>query len=480
MRRPAASLLAIALAATPLVAAGAPAPAVAQTIPVVTATLVQRIDTWRFSPPSPDPAGVTHVPGAGGGRIVVADSEVDETTGAGYHGVNLWTITPAGSVVDVGTTLAFSNEPTGLSYDAAGNRLFISADDQRRVFVDRPGLDGRIGTGDDVVTSIDVRAYSTDTEDPEFDPSTGHLFFLDGATTRVFEVDPVDGVFGDGDDRISSFDVGVYGATDTEALASDPSRNTLLVGDRRSKVIYEVTKSGSLVSTIDASGVSGLSRISGMTMGPSTDGSSGRHLWIVDRASDNGSNPSENDGKLFEIRAPVPGNAPPSVDAGPDLTVTMPDAAVLTGSVDDDGLPDPPGSTSAGWSLVSGPGAVTFDEPTSPSTTATFAVAGTYVLRLSADDSAAQASDDVTVAVFAEGSGPPSVVDRPIATGTDDAEEKASGAMRPASSDLDLVVDGTTQQTVGLRFTGVQVPRDATVLQAHVQFQADEVTTGAA
>ena len=66
-----------------------------------------------------------------------------------------------------------------------------------------------------------------------------------------------------------------------------------------------------------------------------------------------------------------------------------------------------------------------------------------------------------------------------IATGSDDAEESATGAVQTGSSDLELVFDGN-DQLVGLRFTGVTVPRGATVSSAHVQFRTDEVTTAAA
>lgn len=68
----------------------------AVTPPTVTAQLVQTIPTSGFDPPSPDPSGIVYLPPSGSrsGRFEIADSEVDETTGAGYHGVNLWQVTP--------------------------------------------------------------------------------------------------------------------------------------------------------------------------------------------------------------------------------------------------------------------------------------------------------------------------------------------------------------------------------------------------
>jgi hypothetical protein len=71
----------------------------------------------------------------------------------------------------------------------------------------------------------------------------------------------------------------------------------------------------------------------------------------------------------------------------------------LDGSVSDDGYPNPPAATSVTWSRVSGPGTVTFGNPGAVDTTATFTVAGTYVLRLTATDGQATTADDVTVVV---------------------------------------------------------------------------------
>ena len=293
--------------------------------PVVTATLVQRIDTPTFSPPSPDPSGIVYLPALD--QLMISDSEVDETTGAGYHGVNLWRITRTGAVQDTGTTVGFSNEPTGLGFDAGSNTLFISDDDGNRIHLLKPGPDGRWGNGDDTRTFISTAVCCTDVEDPEYDPSTGHLFFIDGVSTEVYDIDPVNGVFGDGNDVMTHFDVGQYGATDIEGLGSDPAHNTLLVGNRPTRIIYEVTKAGALVRTIDASRIPGMANLSGLAWAPASDNSGRTDYWIVDRAVDNGANSNENDGKIFEIS--VPGS-----DALPTVTLTSPvEGATVTGQV---------------------------------------------------------------------------------------------------------------------------------------------------
>jgi hypothetical protein len=92
-------------------------------------------------------------------------------------------------------------------------------------------------------------------------------------------------------------------------------------------------------------------------------------------------------------------NHAPVVNAGPDQTITLPNGATLNGSATDDGLPNSPGKLTWTWSKVNGPGTVSFGTPTAASTTATFSVAGSYTLRLSANDGALQASDSVIVTV---------------------------------------------------------------------------------
>jgi DNA-binding beta-propeller fold protein YncE len=67
-------------------------------------------------------------------------------------------------------------------------------------------------------------------------------------------------------------------------------------------------------------------------------------------------------------------------------------------------------------------------------------------------------------------------LDLRVAAAADDAEESALGSVSLGSSDLELVRDAD-DQTVGLRFTGVAIPRGADVTAAWVQLTADETAT---
>jgi RHS repeat-associated protein len=111
-------------------------------------------------------------------------------------------------------------------------------------------------------------------------------------------------------------------------------------------------------------------------------------------------------------------NQPPVVTAGANQTITLPAAASLAGSATDDGLPNPPATLNYAWTKLSGPGTVTFGNPASLSTSATFASAGTYTLRLSASDGALSASSDTQISVSAAALQLLSVVDRTISLGT--------------------------------------------------------------
>ncbi|HEY3217363.1 MAG TPA: T9SS type A sorting domain-containing protein [Candidatus Eisenbacteria bacterium] len=164
-------------------------------------------------------------------------------------------------------------------------------------------------------------------------------------------------------------------------------------------------------------------------------------------------------------------NRAPSVNAGPSQVITLPSDAVLDGTVTDDGLPSPPSLTTT-WSRVSGPGSVTFLDPSATDTRASFTVAGAYVLELKANDGALEARDTMTVVVQDASSG--ATIETRIAAGADDAEEHSDGTVNLTSDDLELMKDGTPQLAVGLRFPGLAIPVGASITRAYVQFVADE------
>ena len=96
----------------------------------------------------------------------------------------------------------------------------------------------------------------------------------------------------------------------------------------------------------------------------------------------------------------TPNNTAPSIDAGPDGSVQFNTACALAGTLNDDALPSTPGTSSVQWSKTSGPGTAAFADATAVNTTAIFSSAGTYVLRLTADDGEVRTFDEATITVL--------------------------------------------------------------------------------
>ena len=92
-------------------------------------------------------------------------------------------------------------------------------------------------------------------------------------------------------------------------------------------------------------------------------------------------------------------------------------------------------------------------------------------LHVTVDDG--QAISNLAIATVTFDTGNTSTLERRISDGADDVEQRGS-SMALTSTDLELVTDGTTVQTVGLRFTGIEIPAGAVITRAYIQFQTDE------
>jgi len=90
-----------------------------------------------------------------------------------------------------------------------------------------------------------------------------------------------------------------------------------------------------------------------------------------------------------------PANHAPVVDAGQNQTITNAATTQLSGSVQDDGI----GALIFSWSMVSGPAAVAFSAPNQLATSATFTKSGSYLLRLTANDTFLSDAADVTITI---------------------------------------------------------------------------------
>lgn len=460
-------------------------------VDVIVSSLVNTVDTWTWTPPSPDPAGIVYMPATN--ELLVSDSEVDEMTI--FAGSNIFASSLSGTVGNKFSTLAFSSEPTGITLNPANSHLFISDDvGVGSVYEVDPGSDGNYFTADDIVMSFSTEAFgSFDPEGVTFDPVDGVLFVIDGVNNEIYRIDPkangFDGVSPDGDDEVISFDTEILGLLDPEGITYEEDSNHLYAVGEPVTSVAQISKSGELLRMIDISAANA-DTPAGLTYGPGSVNASEMHLYVVDRRQDNDINPNENDGQFYELTIlPLSwGNTPPVADAGIDQTILLPDGVQLNGTlVSDDGTPV---AATTKWQQLDGPGLVTFDDANALNPTVSFSMPGVYVLRLTATDGELSHRDEVTITVT--GASAVLTLDAGIAatntntTGdsSDDAEEvdNATSSLHAFSADLDMLFDrgnGETNKLVGLRFNTIAIPADAVITNAYIQFTVDE-SSGAA
>lgn len=266
--------------------------------------LVQEIDLSKKVPPSPDPSGITYL--ASSNHLFISDGEVDEIAPL-FTGNNLYEMTLTGELTRMGTTLPYSFEPTGVADNAANGHLFISDDDRRRVFELAAGPDSTFGTSDDLLTSFSTSAFeSYDPEGLAFNNTTGELYIIDGVNHEVYTVNPgangrFDGVPNSGgDDVVTQFDVLGLGILDPEAGHYDSATGHLILAGRSDEDIYEVTTDGLLVRILTIADVN-TGKLAGLTMAPGSRNPDIMSYYVVDRGIDNDVDSTENDGRLYEF-----------------------------------------------------------------------------------------------------------------------------------------------------------------------------------
>jgi len=290
------------------------------------ATLVRTFDTSKaaWSPSSPDPSGVDYWPPTGG--LIIDDSEVDEMSNY-FTGKNVYLSTLSGTLSGTCTTTplnrsGWSNEPTGIAVNPNNLHLFISDDDQFKVFEVNLGPDGTYCTSDDSVTSINT---TYDTEDVAYGNNTLYIAGGADAEVSVMNLGP-NGVLGGGDDGpMTHFDTAVLGFNDLEGIGYNADSGTLFIvsTDSADRYLGEITTSGTLLRAYDLSfmGTAGNIR-SDVAYIPSSQNPAVKDIYIVSRGIDNDSHPDENDGKGWEISIVAPPTATNTNTSTPTNTVT--------------------------------------------------------------------------------------------------------------------------------------------------------------
>jgi len=87
-------------------------------------------------------------------------------------------------------------------------------------------------------------------------------------------------------------------------------------------------------------------------------------------------------------------------------------------------------------------------------------------------------SNTATVTITVNAAVTSSSVEVRIAGSSDDAEQLPSGRMSLPDSDLEMTLEDSANQTVGLRFNHLDIPPGAIITNAYIQFQADETHSG--
>ena len=171
---------------------------------------------------------------------------------------------------------------------------------------------------------------------------------------------------------------------------------------------------------------------------------------------------------------PVTGSI--AVDGAPagHLAVTQVASPALTVRADASTSTDPDAFPIATYHFDFGDGSPVVDV-SAPADTArhAYAGAGTYTVTLTATDTGNLTSAPVTSPITVQPAPIAVILERRIATSADDAEEFADSTMYLDSSDLELIHD-SSDQTVGMRWTGMTIPPGATITAAYIQFAAKD------
>ncbi|MHC4499791.1 MAG: Ig-like domain-containing protein, partial [Planctomycetota bacterium] len=306
-------------------------------------SLIQTINAWQWSPPSPDSAGAVYLPSSD--RLLVCDSEVNEMPI--FTGDNLFKSTLTGVLESTLTTISFSDEPTGVTLNPFNGHLFFSDDTgTRSIYELNPGPDGLYDTSDDIITSFATDNFGS--HDPEGvtyanEQGVDVLYIADGVNREVYRVDPGgNGIFDGVDDQVTSFDTAGLGLGDPEGIAFNPDNGNLYVVGSPSGTLFEITTDGALVQTIDISAANAV-QPAGLAYAPNSQDPGQMSIYIAARGIDNGSNPNENDGMVYEMSLPPLPNYPPAANNDSAITTegTSVTIDVAANDTDPDGNLDP-------------------------------------------------------------------------------------------------------------------------------------------
>ena len=209
-----------------------------------------------------------------------------------------------------------------MAVNPANGHVFFSDDNQRKIFEVHVGPDGIYCTADDFVTFISTLAFNDD--DPEgVAYGNGKLYVTDGMGMEVNVISPgANGIFDGqpptGDDSYIHFDTNAMVMRDPEGIAYHWERNTLFLISRTDEKLVELSLTGTVLNEYNI-GPLNIYSPAGAAVGPNSVDASKWSVYISDRGIDNGQDPFENDGKVYEVYLNDAGGLTPV----PSLTPTF-------------------------------------------------------------------------------------------------------------------------------------------------------------
>jgi hypothetical protein len=274
-----------------------------------------------------DPSGLAY--DAATGTLYLVDSEVDEVTPRGA--VDMWALNLDGTLKPNGATSLYSytTEPTGIAFDPASGKLYITDDDVFKVNVTNVAN-----------PSVKLTSFATkplggdDPEDISFNPVNGHLYIANGADIAhpmIIEIDS------SGTQVIRTIPLPAV-IKDPEAVYYDVAHDVFFVGIENGHDIWMVDHNGNLLNDINIFANyrnpvnNGSVNLKGLTIAPSSDPNDDPSVMSL-YAADFGVSHA-NDGRLFEISNPFYWNHPaPAILTNNLTTAQNPDGSMTVSGV---------------------------------------------------------------------------------------------------------------------------------------------------
>jgi hypothetical protein len=274
-----------------------------------------------------DPSGLAY--DAATGTLYLVDSEVDEVTPRGT--ANMWALNLDGTLKPNGaiSLYGYTTEPTGIAFDPATGKMYITDDDTFNVYVANVAN-----------PSVKLAQFATkplggdDPEEVAFNPVNGHLYIANGsdiAHPKIIEINS------SGTQVIRNIPLPAV-IKDPEAIVYDVAHDVFFVGIENGKDIWMVDHNGNILNDINIfanyrnPANNGSVNLKGLTLAPSSDPNDDPSVLSL-YAADFGQS-HVNDGRLFEISNPFFWNHPaPAILTNNLTTVRNPDGSMTVSGV---------------------------------------------------------------------------------------------------------------------------------------------------